>query len=181
MEIWITAKEKQVLHARRPIPRPHPAVLERAGLSPEEVALVELFYQCPTPAEAPDSVRYAVWGLNYLPAAGRGFSPATYYGRAAGDWDTPASRIELWLGSAERAQAKEGGDEPRLFAVLRKLLAWCREYEGEHPYKSDYRTSTRHKTCKKARASSSSLVTVEIPTPGPEVTVRVTGEQLSLL
>ena len=181
MEITITAKEKTALDARGGIPRPHRGVLEAAGLSPEEIALAGLFYECPTPAGVPDSVRFAVWGLNYLPPAGDELTPAAYYAVSRGKWDTPARQLGRWLEAAERAQAREGGEEPRLFGILRKLLCWCREYEERHPYQPEYGWPPRRKKRKKTRAIEHGLVTVELPGTAPGVTVRVQGEQLKLL
>jgi len=181
VEVTITAKEKKALDARGGIPRPHRGVLEAAGLSPEEIALAGLFYECPTPAGVPDSVRFAVWGLNYLPPAGDELTPAVYYATTWSAGSTPAQQLEHWLGAAERAQAREGGEEPCLFGILRKLLRWCREYEEQHPYQPEYGWPSRRKKRKKARASEPGLVTVELPGTAPGVTVRVQGEQLKLL
>lgn len=181
MIVIITAKEKKALDARGSMPRPHKGVLEAAGLSPEEMALAELFYRCPTPAGVSDSVRYAVWALNRLPPAGDELTPATYYTASRGGWDTPAQQLAHWLKAAERALAREGGEEPRLFEVLHKLLNWCREYERLHPYKPDYRCSSGHRRRGKTQVAAPRPVAVEPPEAALEVTVRVQGEQLKLL
>ena len=181
MKITVTAKEKTALDARCVPERPCRVVLEAAGLSVEETALAELFYKCPAPSGVADSVRYAIWALNRLPKVAEQLSPAAYYGTSRGDGDTPASRIEQWLGAAEREQEREGDDEPRLFAVLRKLLAWCQEYEKQHPYSPEYDRETKPKTRKKAKRSGTERVIVEAPDSAPELTVQVLGQQMSLL
>ena len=181
MRITVTAKEKTALDARYVPERPCRVVLEAAGLSVEEAAIVELFYQCPTPGGVVNSVRCAIWALNYLPKAAEQLSPAAYYDMSRGDQDAPASRIEKWLGAAEREQERERDDEPRLFAVLRKLLAWCQEYEKQHPYSPEYGRKTKRKSRKKAKRPGSERVIVESPDSVPELTVQVAGEQMSLL
>ena len=179
MEITVTAKEKMALDARYVPERPCRGVLEAAGLSVEEVGLVELFYKCPTPAGVPDSVRCAVWALNCLPGTGEGLSPTTYYATSR-ERDPPAGQIKRYLEAAEHAFQGEKGEEPRLFRVLRKLLAWCQEYEKQHVYSPEYGQATRRKTRKKTERPGSELVVVESPA-SPELTVQVIGEQLELL
>ena len=184
MRIWISKKEKACLDlTQEEKPAPDRQALEVMGLTSEEIALVELFYGRPTPAGVEDSVRYAVWALRCLPVASDGvITPKAYY-RAV--WPYKTNHVAHWLEAAQRAQEQEGGDEPVLFGVLRRIVAWCEEYEAEHPFQEEYLASptVRRKGAQKASAPSGGRVAVEVDTsPTSEaVEVQVANEQLTLL
>jgi len=182
MRIWVSGKEKTCLAlTREDKPSVDRQALEIIGLTPEEIALVELFFGRPTPAGVADSVRYAIWALAYLPKTSCGqITPKSYYAAA---WPHGTNKIAHWFHAAQRAQDREGGDEPRLLAVLRKILAWCTEYEKEHPFREEYLAKpAKRKSGKRARRTRHSGPVEVVTEPAPEpVEVQVVNQQLALL
>jgi len=184
VRIWISSKEKACLDlTQEEKPAPDRQALEVMGLAVEEIALVKLLYGRPTPAGVADSVRYAVCALRYLPKTSSGaMTPKDYY---AAVWPYRINNIAHWFHAAQRAQEQEGGDEPMLFGVLRRIVAWCEEYEAEHPFNEEYlaKPTVKRRGTRKHPSPPVEPVAVEVDTsPASEaVEVRVANEQLTLL